>query len=152
MRTYTNLGIAEGFHPLSLIWNNLRSRTTGADPDGSTTARFSQVSSSARRSQRADGTVTDSLDDSVRQHLSDIDRHNTTRWPRGFSASRTAASKGCQHLKYPQTVVLRRPSRHAVPTGTDIPVEISRQAPPPPGGPPPPIFSRALSAECHTSC
>ena len=103
MRTYTNLGIAEGFHPLSHHGNNAREAGPSWCRFSATTPRCSPSSSSGcRRRKEAGGTVLDHSTILFGSNMSNSDRHNNDPLPSAILGHAHGRIKGGQHVKYPQ--------------------------------------------------
>ena len=102
MRTYTNLGIAEAFHPLSHHGNNPQKQDKLVQIQR-TTPRCSRSSSSGwRRRKEGDGTVLDHSTILFGSNMSNSDRHNNDPLPAAILGHAHGRIKGGQHLKYPQ--------------------------------------------------
>jgi hypothetical protein len=91
MRTYTNLGIAEGFHPLSHHGNNPQKMDKLVQIQKYHTEVFAGFIKHLVETKEAEGTILDHSTILFGSDMSSSDRH----------------IKGGQHLKYPQD------SRHA---------------------------------------
>ena len=102
MRTYTNLGIAEAFHPLSHHGNDPEKQTSWCR-SSAITPRCSRSSSSGwRRRRRATARVLDHSTILFGSNMSNSDRHNNDPLPSAILGHAHGRIKGGQHLKYPQ--------------------------------------------------
>ena len=102
MRTYTNLGIAEGFHPLSHHGNNPQKMDKLVQIQTYHTQVFADSSRSWRRRKEGDGTVLDHSTILFGSNMSNSDRHNNDPLPSAILGHAHGRIKGGQHLKYPQ--------------------------------------------------
>jgi hypothetical protein len=107
MRTYTNLGIAEGFHPLSHHGNNPQKMDKLVQIQKYHTEVFAAFVKRLVATQEADGTVLDHSTILFGSNMSNSDRHNNDPLPSALLGHAHGRIKGGQHLKYPQD------SRHA---------------------------------------
>jgi Protein of unknown function (DUF1552) len=107
MRTYTNLGIAEGFHPLSHHGNNPQKMDKLVQIQRYHTEVFAGFIKRLAATQEADGTVLDHSTILFGSNMSNSDRHNNDPLPSALLGHAHGRIKGGQHLKYPQD------SRHA---------------------------------------
>jgi len=107
MRTYTNLGIAEGFHPLSHHGNNPQKMDKLVQIQKYHTEVFAAFIKRLVATQEADGTVLDHSTILFGSNMSNSDRHNNDPLPSALLGHAHGRIKGGQHLKYPQD------SRHA---------------------------------------
>jgi len=107
MRTYTNLGIAEGFHPLSHHGNNPQKMDKLVQIQKYHTEVFAAFVKRLAATQEADGTVLDHSTILFGSNMSNSDRHNNDPLPSALLGHAHGRIKGGQHLKYPQD------SRHA---------------------------------------
>jgi hypothetical protein len=107
MRTYTNLGIAEGFHPLSHHGNNPQKMDKLVQIQKYHTEVFAAFIKRLVATQESDGTVLDHSTILFGSNMSNSDRHNNDPLPSAILGHAHGRIKGGQHLKYPQD------SRHA---------------------------------------
>src|SRR5215469_11947329 len=107
MRTYTNLGIAEGFHPLSHHGNNPEKMDKLVKIQRYHTEVFAGFVKKIEAAKEADGTVLDHSTILFGSDMSNSDRHNNDPLPSAILGHANGKIKGGQHLKYPQD------SRHA---------------------------------------
>jgi hypothetical protein len=107
MRTYTNLNIAEGFHPLSHHGNNPQKMDKLVQIQKYHTEVFSAFIKKLVGTKEADGTVLDHSTILFGSNMSNSDRHNNDPLPSALLGHAHGRIKGGQHLKYPQD------SRHA---------------------------------------
>jgi hypothetical protein len=107
MRTYTNLGIAEGFHPLSHHGNNPQKMDKLVQIQKYHTEVFAGFIKKIEAAKEADGTVLDHSTILFGSDMSNSDRHNNDPLPSAILGHANGKIKGGQHLKYPQD------SRHA---------------------------------------
>ena len=107
MRTYTNLGIAEGFHPLSHHGNNPQKMDKLVQIQKYHTEVFAAFIKRLVATPEADGTVLDHSTILFGSNMSNSDRHNNDPLPSALLGHAHGRIKGGQHLKYPQD------SRHA---------------------------------------
>jgi len=102
MRTYTNLGIAEGFHPLSHHGNNAEKQTKLVQIQRYHTEVFAKFIERLSKAQEAGGTVLDHSTILYGSNMSNSDRHNNDPLPAAILGHANGRIKGGQHLKYPQ--------------------------------------------------
>jgi hypothetical protein len=102
MRTYTNLGIAEGFHPLSHHGNNPQKQDKLVQIQTYHTLVFSKFVERLSKAQEADGTVLDHSTILFGSNMSNSDRHNNDPLPAAILGHANGRIKGGQHVKYPQ--------------------------------------------------
>jgi Protein of unknown function (DUF1552) len=107
MRTYTNLGIAEGFHPLSHHGNNPQKQDKLVQIQKYHAEVFAGFIKKIEAAKEADGTVLDHSTILFGSNMSNSDRHNNDPLPSALLGHAHGKIKGGQHLKYPQD------SRHA---------------------------------------
>src|SRR5580692_966603 len=107
MRTYTNLGIAEGFHPLSHHGNQPAKMDKLVQIQKYHTEEFAGFIKKIEATKEADGTVLDHSTILFGSDMSNSDRHNNDPLPSAILGHANGKIKGGQHLKYPQD------SRHA---------------------------------------
>jgi Protein of unknown function (DUF1552) len=102
MRTYTNLGIAEGFHPLSHHGNNPQKQDKLVQIQRYHTEVFAKFVERLSKAKEADGTVLDHSTILYGSNMSNSDRHNNDPLPAAVLGHAHGRIKGGQHLKYPQ--------------------------------------------------
>jgi hypothetical protein len=102
MRTYTNLGIAEGFHPLSHHGNNPQKQDKLVQIQRYHTEVFAKFVERLSKAKEADGTVLDHSTILYGSNMSNSDRHNNDPLPSAVLGRAHGRIKGGQHLKYPQ--------------------------------------------------
>jgi hypothetical protein len=102
MRTYTNLGIAEAFHPLSHHGNNAEKQTKLVQIQRYHTEVFAKFVDRLAKAKEADGTVLDHSTILFGSNMSNSDRHNNDPLPSAILGHAHGHIKGGQHLKYPQ--------------------------------------------------
>ena len=102
MRTYTNLGIAEGFHPLSHHGNNPQKQDKLVQIQRYHTEVFAKFVERLAKAQEADGTVLDHSTILYGSNMSNSDRHNNDPLPAAVLGRAHGRIKGGQHVKYPQ--------------------------------------------------
>ena len=102
MRTYTNLGIAEGFHPLSHHGNNSQKMDKLVQIQTYHTLVFSKFVERLSKAQESDGTVLDHATVLFGSNMSNSDKHNNDPLPAAILGHAQGRIKGGQHLKYPQ--------------------------------------------------
>jgi uncharacterized protein DUF1552 len=107
MRTYTNLGIAEGFHPLSHHGNNPQKMDKLVQIQRYHAEVFAGFIKKIEAAKESDGTVLDHATILFGSDMSNSDRHNNDPLPSVVLGHANGKIKGGQHLKYPQD------SRHA---------------------------------------
>src|SRR5678810_1124414 len=107
MRTYTNLGIAEGFHPLSHHGNNPQKMDKLVQIQKYHTEVLAGFIKKIEATKEAGGTVLDHSTILFGSDMSNSDRHNNDPLPSAILGHANGKIKGGQHLKYPQD------SRHA---------------------------------------
>jgi hypothetical protein len=102
MRTYTNLGIAEGFHPLSHHGNNPQKQEKLVQIQTFHTLVFAKFVERLAKAQEADGTVLDHATIVFGSNMSNSDKHNNDPLPATILGHAGGRIKGGQHVKYPQ--------------------------------------------------
>jgi len=102
MRTYTNLGIAEGFHPLSHHGNNPQKQDKLVQIQTYHTLVFAKFVERLSKAQEADGTVLDHATILFGSNMSNSDKHNNDPLPAAILGHANGRIKGGQHVKYPQ--------------------------------------------------
>jgi hypothetical protein len=107
MRTYTNLDIAEAFHPLSHHGNSSQKLDKLVLIQKYHTQVFAGFIKRLLETKEAEGTVLDHSTILFGSNMSDSNRHNNDPLPTALLGHAHGRIKGGQHLKYPQD------SRHA---------------------------------------
>jgi hypothetical protein len=102
MRTYTNLAIAEGFHPLSHHGNNPQKMDKLVQIQKYHTEVFTGFIKKIEAAKEADGTVLDHSTILFGSNMSNSDRHNNDPLPSALLGHAHGKIKGGQHLKYGQ--------------------------------------------------
>src|SRR5215813_7215230 len=102
MRTYTNLGIAEAFHPLSHHGNNPQKQDKLVQIQKYHTEVFAAFIKRLVETNEAEGTVLDHSTILFGSNMSNSDRHNNDPLPAALLGHAHGHIKGGQHLKYPQ--------------------------------------------------
>ena len=102
MRTYTNLGIAEGFHPLSHHGNQPPKMDKLVQIQQYHTNVFAEFVKKLETAKEGDGTVLDHSTILFGSDMSNSDRHNNDPLPNAILGHANGKIKGGQHLKYPQ--------------------------------------------------
>jgi Protein of unknown function (DUF1552) len=102
MRTYTNLGISEGFHPLSHHGNNPEKMDKLVKIQTYHTQVFAQFVKKLESTKEADGTVLDHATILFGSDMSNSDKHNNDPLPSAILGHANGKIKGGQHVKYPQ--------------------------------------------------
>ncbi|HTM04285.1 MAG TPA: DUF1552 domain-containing protein [Vicinamibacterales bacterium] len=102
MRTYTNLGIAEGFHPLSHHGNNPEKMNKLVQIQTYHAQVFAKFVDRLSKAQEADGSVLEHATILFGSNMSNSDRHNNDPLPAAILGHAHGRIKGGQHLKYPQ--------------------------------------------------
>jgi hypothetical protein len=102
MRTYTNLGIAEGFHPLSHHGNNPQKMDKLVEIQKYHTQVFAGFIKKIEGAKEGNGTVLDHSTILFGSDMSNSDRHNNDPLPSVVLGHAGGKIKGGQHLKYPQ--------------------------------------------------
>src|SRR5579864_1509724 len=102
MRTYTNLGIAEGFHPLSHHGNQPQKMDKLVQIQKYHTEVFAAFVKKLESSKETDGTVLDRSTILFGSDMSNSDRHNNDPLPNAILGHANGKIKGGQHVKYPQ--------------------------------------------------
>jgi hypothetical protein len=102
MRTYTNLGIAEGFHPLSHHGNNAQKMERLVQIQRYHTEVFAKFIDRLSKTKEGEGTVLDHSTILFGSNMSNSDRHNNDPLPSAVLGHANGKIKGGQHLKYPQ--------------------------------------------------
>jgi hypothetical protein len=102
MRTYTNLGIAEGFHPLSHHGNDAQKMTKLVQIQNYHTQVFAKFVERLAKAQESGGTVLDHSTILFGSNMSNSDKHNNDPLPAAILGHAHGRIKGGQHVKYPQ--------------------------------------------------
>jgi hypothetical protein len=102
MRTYTNLGIAEGFHPLSHHGNNPEKLSKLVQIQNYYATVFAGFIKKIEASKEGAGTVLDHSTILFGSNMSNSDRHNNDPLPSAILGHAGGKIKGGQHVKYPQ--------------------------------------------------
>jgi hypothetical protein len=102
MRTYTNLGIAEAFHPLSHHGNNSEKMSKLVQIQRYHAEVFAKFVDRLSKAQEGTGTVLDHSTILFGSNMSNSDKHNNDPLPAAILGHAHGRIKGGQHLKYPQ--------------------------------------------------
>jgi len=102
MRTYTNLGIAEGFHPLSHHGNNPQKMEKLVQIQNYHAQVFAGFIKKIEAAKEGSGTVLDHSTILFGSNMSNSDRHNNDPLPSVILGHANGKIKGGQHLTYPQ--------------------------------------------------
>jgi hypothetical protein len=102
MRTYTNLGIAEAFHPLSHHGNSPEKMNKLVQIQQYHTEVFSKFVERLANAKEAEGTVLDHSTILFGSNMSNSDKHNNDPLPSAILGHAHGRIKGGQHVKYPQ--------------------------------------------------
>ncbi len=102
MRTYTNLGVSEAFHPLSHHGNNAEKLDRLVQIQNYHTAVFARFVEKLAATAEGDGTVLDHSTILFGSNMSNSDRHNNDPLPSAILGHAHGKIKGGQHLHYPQ--------------------------------------------------
>jgi hypothetical protein len=102
MRTYTNLGIAEAFHPLSHHGNNPQKLEKLVQIQTYHATVFAKFIERLSKAQEGEGTVLDHSTILFGSNMSNSDKHNNDPLPAAILGHAHGKIKGGQHLKYPQ--------------------------------------------------
>lgn len=102
MRTYTNLGISEAFHPLSHHGNNAEKQQRLVRIQNYHTALFANFVERLANTPEGDGTVLDHSAILFGSNMSNSDKHNNDPLPSAILGHAHGRIKGGQHLHYPQ--------------------------------------------------
>ena len=102
MRTYTNLGIAEGFHPLSHHGDTPQKMDKLVQIQRYHTEVFAKFVERLSKAEEAGGTVLDHSTILYGSNMSNSNRHNNDPLPSAILGHANGRIKGGQHLKYPQ--------------------------------------------------
>jgi hypothetical protein len=102
MRTYTNLSISEGFHPLSHHGNNPQKMDKLVQIQKYHTEVFAGFIKKIEAAKEGTGTVLDHSTILFGSDMSNSDRHNNDPLPSVILGHAGGKIKGGQHVKYPQ--------------------------------------------------
>jgi hypothetical protein len=102
MRTYTNLAISEGFHPLSHHGNNPEKMDKLVKIQKYHTEAFAGLVKKLEATKEGDGTVLDHSTILFGSDMSNSDKHNNDPLPSVILGHANGKIKGGQHVKYPQ--------------------------------------------------
>jgi hypothetical protein len=102
MRTYTNVGVSEAFHPLSHHGNNAQKLDKLVVIQKYHTERFAGFIKRIEAAKEGTGTVLDHSTIVFGSNMSNSDRHNNDPLPTALLGHAHGKIKGGQHLKYPQ--------------------------------------------------
>jgi uncharacterized protein DUF1552 len=102
MRTYTNLGIAEAFHPLSHHGNQAAKMEKLVQIQRYHTEVFAKFIDRLSKATEGTGTVLDHSTILFGSNMSNSDKHNNDPLPSAILGHANGRIKGGQHLKYPQ--------------------------------------------------
>jgi hypothetical protein len=102
MRTYTNLGIAEGFHPLSHHGNNPQKQDKLVQIQTYHALVFAKFVERLAKAQEAGGSLLDHSTILFGSNMSNSDKHNNDPLPAAILGHAHGRIKGGQHVKYPQ--------------------------------------------------
>jgi hypothetical protein len=102
MRTYTNLSIAEGFHPLSHHGNNPDKMAKLVQIQRYHSEVFATFVERLSKAKEGTGTVLDHSTILFGSNMSNSDKHNNDPLPAAILGHANGKIKGGQHLKYPQ--------------------------------------------------
>jgi len=102
MRTYTNLNIAEGFHPLSHHGNQPAKMDKLVQIQKYHTEEFAGLIKKLEATKEAGGTILDHSTILFGSDMSNSDPHNNDPLPSVILGHANGKIKGGQHLKYPQ--------------------------------------------------
>jgi hypothetical protein len=102
MRTYTNLGISEAFHPLSHHGNIADKQDRLVQIQRYHTKMFGGFIDRIATAEEGEGTVLDHSTILFGSNMSDSNRHNNDPLPVALLGRAHGRIKGGQHLRYPQ--------------------------------------------------
>jgi Protein of unknown function (DUF1552) len=102
MRTYTNLGIAEAFHPLSHHGNQAEKQNKLVQIQRYHTEVFAKFVDRLSKAKEGTGTVLDHSTILFGSNMSNSDKHNNDPLPAAILGHANGRIKGGQHVKYPQ--------------------------------------------------
>src|SRR4026207_2186283 len=101
MRTYTNLGIAEGFHPLSHHGNSSEKQTKLVQIQRYHTEVFAKFVERLSKAPEAGGTVLDHSTILYGSNMSNSDKHNNDPLPAAILGHANGTTQGGQEPEYP---------------------------------------------------
>ncbi|MCP5145329.1 MAG: DUF1552 domain-containing protein [Gammaproteobacteria bacterium] len=122
MRTYTNLGISEAFHPLSHHQNNPAKMDNLAKIQVYHTQMFARFIDRLASVQDGDGTLLDHSIVLYGSNMSNSDKHNNDPLPSAVLGRGFGRIKGGQHLQFPQDTPLAN-LMHTLLDRAGVPVE-----------------------------
>jgi hypothetical protein len=102
MRTYTNLGISEAFHPLSHHGNAADKQDKLVNIQNYHTKMFAGFIEILANAKEGDATVLHNSTILFGSNMSDSNRHNNDPLPAAVLGRAQGRIKGGQHLRYPQ--------------------------------------------------
>jgi len=102
MRTYTNIGISEAFHPLSHHGDDPEKKARLARVQAFHTSVFNHFLEKLDSMEEGDGSVLDNSIILFGSNMSNSDRHNQDPLPNAVFGLGGGTLKGGQHLAYPQ--------------------------------------------------
>jgi len=102
MRTYTNLGIAEAFHPLSHHGNQAEKQNKLVQIQRYHSEVFAKFIDRLSKAKEGTGTVLDHSTILFGSNMSNSDKHNNDPLPAAILGHAHGRIKGGQHVKYPQ--------------------------------------------------
>ena len=102
MRTYTNLGIAEAFHPLSHHGNAAEKLTKLVQIQTYHTDVFAKFADRLAKAKEGTGSVLDHSTILFGSNMSNSNKHNNDPLPAALLGHAHGRIKGGQHVKYPQ--------------------------------------------------
>jgi hypothetical protein len=102
MRTYSNLGISEAFHPLSHHGNNPEKQERLVRIQNYYTQKFAGFIERLASTVEGEGTVLDHSAILFGSNMSNSDKHNNDPLPAAILGRAHGRIKGGQHLHYPQ--------------------------------------------------
>jgi hypothetical protein len=102
MRTYSNLGVSEAFHPLSHHGNNAQKLDRLVQIQTYHTEVFAAFVGRLAGASESDGTVLDHSTILYGSNMSNSDRHNNDPLPSALVGRAHGRIRGGQHLSYPQ--------------------------------------------------
>jgi len=102
MRTYTNIGVSEAFHPLSHHGDDPEKKARLARVQAFHTSTFNHFLQKLDSMPEGDSTVLDNSIILFGSNMSNSDRHNQDPLPNAVFGLGGGSIKGGQHLAYPQ--------------------------------------------------
>ncbi len=102
MRTYTNLDIAEAFHPLSHHGNDPQKQDKLVQIQRYHTEVFAKFVERLSKARESEGTVLDHSTILYGSNMSNSDKHDNDPLPSAILGHAHGRIKGGQHVKYPQ--------------------------------------------------